>query len=455
MGLDRTQPVAVVGAGLVGSLLSIFLRERGFEVTTYERSEDIRNAGSGSGRSINLVMTSRGIRALERVGLRPEAMRLTVPVTGRMLHGMRGELTFQPYGRDESECNYSISRRELNQFLIDRAEERGVEFRFDHALDGADLERGRLRFGDREVEAATVFGTDGAVSGVRAAMKGRAGFDESMELLEYGYKELLIPRDRGARIELNALHIWPRGRVMLMALPNLDGSFTVTLYLPYEGPSGFAELDDEAEVLSFFERQFPDAVALIPDLTREFFENPTGNLGTVRCLPWHVGGKAALVGDAAHAIVPFFGQGMNCGFEDCTELGRLIDADEHDDWGTLFAAYQSARKGNADAIADMALENFVEMRDRVGDAGFLLRKQVEHRLEVEMPQRFRSRYSMVMYSHIPYRAARDAGRIEDEILDELCRSIDSAEALDLDAARALIERKLTPFLDANGINLNY
>jgi kynurenine 3-monooxygenase len=274
--------------------------------------------------------------------------------------------------------------------------------------------------------------------------------------LGHGYKELLIPADEAGeyRIEKNALHIWPRGEIMLMALPNLDGSFTVTLYLPEQGGSSFAELESADEVRDLFERQFPDSIPLIPDLTEVYAANPEGFLGTVRCYPWHFEDRVALIGDAAHAIVPFFGQGMNAGFEDVTVLDSLMD--EHDEeWGAVFDAYSRARKPHADAIADMALENFVEMRDRVGDAEFLLRKQVEHRLERDWPSEYRSRYSLVMYGDVPYRVALEAGLIQREILDELCRDLGSVEQLDSGRARGLIREKLAPYLARHSVVLDY
>jgi kynurenine 3-monooxygenase len=261
--------------------------------------------------------------------------------------------------------------------------------------------------------------------------------------------------DGSYRIAPHALHIWPRRDLMLMALPNQDGSFTVTLFLPFAGADGFDALQSESDVLSLFERFFPNALPLIPDLARTFFENPTGKLGTVRCQPWNTGGGALLVGDAAHAIVPFFGQGMNSGFEDCTLLDDLLRKHPRGAWQSVFADFNRVRKSDAEAIADMALENFVEMRDSVADADFLLGKQIDHRLEQAMPQLYRSRYSMVMYSHIPFATAFAAGAIQHEIRDELRQGIDHVDELDLERARDLIDRKLTPFLREHGVSLDY
>lgn len=458
----QRRDVVVVGAGLVGSLAAIFLARRGLAVEVFERRPDPRTTGGQGGRSINLVVAARGIHALERLGLWPAVRRLTVPVAGRMMHSVAGELTYQPYGRDRSECNYSVSRGELNRFLIERAEQHGVRVYFSRRLLAADFDRRTLEFDDGaggarvEIVADRVLGADGAGSAVRAEMARLVGgFEESVEPLGWGYKELTIPpADGGAfRIDEHALHIWPRGNRMLMALPNRGGSFTVTLYLPDEE---FAGLTDATAVRRLFERQFPDSLPLIHDLEGDFFDNPTGGLATVRCRPWHDGDRVALIGDAAHAIVPFFGQGMNCGFEDCRVLDELLDEHGNEDWGRVLAAYDTSRKPDGDAIAEMALDNFVEMRDRVGDPEFLLRKQVEHRLETEMPAEYRSRYSMVMYgAAIPYHVARQAGKLQHALLAELCDGLDDPSRLDLDRARSLVRERLTPFLQSRGVSLEY
>lgn len=465
MGPDRPAEVAVVGGGLVGSLLALFLVHRGLAVTVHEARPDPRRTDQVGGRSINLVVTSRGIHALRRVGLETAVRRLTVPVMGRMVHAADGRLAFQPYGRDDTECNHSVSRAELNAFLLDAAERAGARLRFGSRLVAAELGAGpcRLRLKDetlgaeREVETPVVIGADGAGSVVRSELAKLPGHGQRVELLEHGYKELAIPAGAGGtfRIERRALHVWPRGRSMLMALPNRDGSFTVTLYLPHRGRDSFESLDDAPKLLELFASNFPDALPLIPDLAVSFFANPTGELGTVRCQPWHHRGRALLIGDAAHAIVPFFGQGMNCGFEDCTVLDRMLERDGHADWESVFAEFDGTRKRDTDAIADMALENFVEMRDRVGDPRFLLRKEVEHVLERELPLEYRSRYSMVMYSEIPYAVCQQAGRIQQELLDELCAGLELADELDLGRATRLIRDRLTPYLAGQAVSLDY
>jgi kynurenine 3-monooxygenase len=441
----------------------VFLIRRGFRVTVWECRSDPRVAGEGGGRSVNLIVTSRGIHALRKVGLDEAVARRTVPATGRMIHAIDGELTFQPYGRDDSECNYSISRAALNRLLIDEAANRGVRFRFGMRLTDVDLREGRLTFADTSSDgtiveqAAVVVGADGAGSAVRTALQTLGGYEESREPLSHGYKQLPIPAgDDGAfRIQKNALHLWPRGHVLLMALANLDGSFTATLYLPMDGASSFRELDTAAKVRELFELQFPDAIPLIPNLDTRFFDNPTGTLATVRCSPWHVAGRVGLIGDAAHTIVPLFGQGMNCGFEDCTVLDELLARHGRDDWNTVFTEFARKRKPQADAIADMSIQNFVELRDRVADARFLLRKEVEHRLERDWPGEYRSRYSMVMFGDVPYRIAQEAGLIQQEILDELCDGLDRADGLDTDRARRLIREKLTPYLEGQSVALSY
>jgi kynurenine 3-monooxygenase len=447
----------------VGSLLSVFLVRRGFRVTVWECRPDPRGAGEGGGRSVNLIVTSRGIHALRKVGLDEAVARRTVPATGRMIHAIDGVLTFQPYGRDDSECNYSISRAALNRLLIDEAANRGVRFRFGKRLTDVDLREGRLTFADsssnRSIveQAAVVIGADGTGSAVRTALHTLGGYEESVEPLSHGYKQLPIPAgdDGTFRIQKNALHLWPRGHALLMALANLDGSFTATLYLPTDGASSFRELDTAAKVRELFELQFPDAIPLIPDLDTRFFDNPTGTLATVRCSPWHVAGRVGLIGDAAHTIVPLFGQGMNCGFEDCTVLDELLARHGRDDWETVFTEFARKRKPQADAIADMSIQNFVEIRDRVADARFLLRKEVEHRLERDWPGEYRSRYSMVMFGDVPYRVAREAGLIQQEILDELCDGLDRADGLDTNRARRLIREKLTPYVEGHSVDLSY
>jgi kynurenine 3-monooxygenase len=448
------QSVLLVGAGLVGSLLSIFLARRGRAIEIRERRPDMRRERISAGRSINLAISTRGLSALGEVGLREEALRNAIPMKGRIMHAVSGELTFQSYGKDDSQYINSISRAWLNQRLMTAAEETGkVAIRFNSRATAFDAETGECAFRDEKrgaevrVRANVVIGTDGSASAIRQEIARRTGAPVSQEHLAHGYKELVIPPAEGGgfRMERNALHIWPRGTYMLIALPNLDGSFTCTLFLPMKGPLSFESLDTPAKVLEFFRAQFPDAVPLIPRLTEDFSGNPTGSMVTVKCAPWHWRDRAVLLGDAAHAIVPFFGQGMNCGFEDCTVIDSLLES-RGENWGAAFEEFSRLRKPDADAIADMAVENFVEMRDRVADPRFLLEKQVEKALMTEFPGRYVSRYSMVSFSTIPYRLAYEAGRIQAGILAELCRGIDRPEQLDLARARTLVEERLDPFM---------
>lgn len=456
---SRTE-VVVVGAGPVGCVLSVLLARRGFAVTTYEKRPDMRRTELDGGRSINLVLTRRGLRALELLGLREAVLQLTVDVQGRMMHSPEGELTYQPYGKDPSECNYSVSRGKLNEYLLDAAEREGCRIHFEHDLRDADFDEGWLRFatpnGEVEVAAPVVFGCDGGPSGVRRALVENHGVRESVEWLSDGYKEMRFPATASGEFAMagHALHIWPRGVHMLMGLANLDHSFTGTVYLANEGPQSFASLDTAEKTRAFFEAHYADAIPLLePTWAEDFVASPTGHLATVRCAPWHYEGRALLVGDAAHAIVPFFGQGLNCGLEDCSVLWQLTA--EETDLGVVFDRFYAARKPNADAIAAMALENFVEMRDRVGDEQFLLQKAVERRIEQAFPELYRSRYATVMYSYNGYAAAFEAGKIQAALLGELTATVASPEEVDLDLARELIEARLTPFYAEHGVDLRF
>ncbi|HEX7029759.1 MAG TPA: NAD(P)/FAD-dependent oxidoreductase [Gammaproteobacteria bacterium] len=442
-----TNRIIISGAGLAGSLLAVMFARRGFEVTIYEKRADMRTTDMSAGRSINLALAARGIRALEHAGVMERVQPLMIPMPGRMLHAKDGDLKYQPYGGKAHETNYSVSRAELNKALMSAAEATGkVRILFNHEVQDIDFERNALIVrnvdtGDVfEDHGLPVFAADGAGSPVRQAMVRHPGIENSEEPLDHAYKELAIPPADGGgwRIEKEALHIWPRGGYMLIALPNLDGSFTCTLFLAREGEPSFASLTDAAKLRAFFSAQFPDVLALIPDLEKDFFANPTGMLGTVRCRPWHHDGKALLLGDAAHAIVPFHGQGMNAAFEDCAALDALVET-HGTDWNVVFEKFSAERKPDADAIAQMALENYVEMRDAVRDPAFHLKKQVEFELERRFPGRFIPRYSMVMFhSEISYADALERGDRQRKILAELIRGRDRIEAVDFDKAEALL-----------------
>jgi kynurenine 3-monooxygenase len=443
--------ITLIGAGLTGPLLAISLIQRGFDVTIYERRPDMRRVQLSAGRSINLAISVRGIHALREAGLWESMRGIIVPMKGRMMHSLTGELTFQPYGKDETEVINSISRADLNAALMNEAEKRGVEIRFNERCLGFDLQSGTSRFrneetgGETSVETSTIIAADGAFSAIRQAMLTFGHFNLSRQDLDYGYKELTIAAgpDTKHALEKHALHIWPRGSHMLIALPNIDGTFACILFLPFEGKVSFASLQSEAEFLKFFQANFADALPFIPQLRDNFRENPTGAMVTIKCSPWHVDAKSLLIGDAAHAIVPFFGQGMNCAFEDCTCLLELLDL-HGADWAKVFPEFERSRKANTDAIADLALENFVEMRDRVGDPRFLFKKKAELALEAKYPHLFVPKYAMVTFHRIPYSVALSRGLIQDAMLDALCGSIDRIDDLDWAKAESMIRRQLTP-----------
>jgi len=448
---QKTGTITLIGVGLTGPLLALELVKRGFPVEIYERRADMRRVQMSAGRSINLALSVRGIHALTQAGLWNDMQKIVIPMKGRMMHAATSEITFQPYGRNESEVINSISRADLNIALMNVAEERGVKVHFQKRCSGIDLKRGVLELHDEKtgekqsVVANVVIGCDGSASAIRGGMLKRSRFNFSQQYLDYGYKELTIPAAPGGKhaLETNALHIWPRGNYMLIALPNIDGTFACILFLPFEGKDSFEQLPTRAAVLEFFRSQFPDALAPMPDLADNFFANPVGSMVTIRCSPWYFEGKALLLGDAAHAIVPFFGQGINCGFEDCTVLMELLD--HHGaDWSKVFNEFERARKENTDAIADLAIENFVEMRDRVGDPRFLFRKKVEFALQEKYPQRFVPKYSMVTFLRVPYATALKRGQVQDRMLTELCEHIDRIEDLDWKKAERLVDSELSP-----------
>ena len=444
--------ITLIGSGLTGPLLAVSLRQRGFAVRLYERRPDMRRVRISAGRSINLALSTRGIHALREAGLWGEIANILIPMRGRMMHSPGGELTFMPYGKDETEFINSVSRADLNIALMNAAEKAGAAMHFNERCTGFDLRSGAVHLRHEDtgaeslVDSTIVIATDGAASALRSEMHKLPRFNFSQQYLDYGYKELTIPAGPDGRhvFDRHALHIWPRGTFMLIALPNIDGTFGCILFLPFEGGDiTFAALDSEAKVLAFFEVQFPDALRLMPNLVQSYFGNPTGAMVTIKCSPWHVDGKALLLGDAAHAIVPFFGQGMNCAFEDCTYLLELLDRYDSD-WPVLFAAFEKLRKADTDAIADLAIENFVEMRDLVADPRFLFRKKVELELEKKYPGRFVPKYAMVTFHRTPYSVAAQRGAVQDRILGELCDSVQRLEDIDWAKAEALVQRNLAP-----------
>lgn len=415
----------VIGAGLVGSLWATVLAKEGYTVDVYERRPDMRKAGFIGGRSINLALSDRGWKALRLAGIDAHIRESALPMHGRMMHNTEGELTFQPYGKS-GQAIYSVSRGGLNLDLLNQAETHAhVTMYFDHRCLGVDFETGMARFEDaagkrKEVQADLVFATDGAFSAVRNSMMKRPLFNYAQHYLEHGYKELSIPpnADGSHRMDAASLHIWPRRSFMLIALPNPDGSFTCTLFLPFSGGAdAFDQLDKPADIEAFFQRHFPDVVPLIPNLVEEFQTNPTSSLVTVRCSPWQVNNRVFLMGDAAHAIVPFYGQGMNSGFEDCSVLHGFMKEHNHN-WKQIGEAYNRTRIRDGHAIADLALRNFIEMRDLVADPKFILRKKILAWLQERHPS-FLPLYSMVTFSHIPYHEAWEAGLAQDQLFEEI------------------------------------
>ena len=441
--------ITIIGAGPVGSLLSIYLAKRGHKVCIYERRGDMRKETMVAGRSINLALSDRGLLALEKVGLTEEIKQISIPMHGRHIHNIDGSMAFQPYGKEGQFIN-SVSRGTLNRKLMDLAEMHDVEINFNHKCASIDWKKNQITFELPDSRLLTkdselIFGSDGAFSAARMQHQVQHDkFDYQQYYIDCGYKELTIPAgpDGSFLLEKNALHIWPRKDYMLIALPNLDGSFTCTLFFPFAGEQSFEQLNNEEKVSSFFERTFPDIITLIPDLTNQFFHNPASSLVTVKCFPWIREDKFALIGDAAHAIVPFFGQGMNCGFEDCRIVDELIEQNG-DDWHTILQAYQKLRKPDGDAIADLAINNFIEMREKTADPSFLLQKKIEARLHQKYPEQWIPAYTQVTFSpHIRYSEALKRGQHQEAIMAEVMKMDAIGEKWDSEEVEKFILNKL-------------
>lgn len=440
--------VTIVGAGLAGALLAVLLAQRGLKVRVFDRRPDPRRTATERGRSINLVLAARGLRALERAGLLERVAPLLVKVSGRAVHEGDGPPTRLPYGQ-QGEFIHSVSRADLNRALIEAAADTpGVELRFGQQCLGVAPAYDTLLL--RDVASGAAYGaslgptiaTDGAGSAVRHSLAAAGLINVREDRLDHDYKELTMPAAAAASLARDALHIWPRGGFMLMALPNTDGSFTATLFLAREGPRSFAALPDRGAVQRFFEQEFATALPLLPDYLDQYAANPQGLLGTVHCDRWHDGGRVLLLGDAAHAIVPFHGQGMNCAFEDCIELAELLDAG--DDWAGAFAEFERRRRPQAEAIATMALENYIEMRDTVRDPVFQRHKAWSLELERRHPDRFIPRYSMVMFhAEIPYAEALGRGAVQQQLLADIDHG-GELDAATLARAAALIDARLPP-----------
>ena len=452
--IDNNKSITLIGAGLAGALLAILLARKGWRVEVHEKRGDPRIKGYEGGRSINLALAERGRNALRQADADDEVMQQAVMMRGRMVHFLDGHQQLQRYGRDDSEVIWSIHRGDLNIVLLELAEQAGARLHFHQRLDLVDFEARTTRFvDDRDGSSNTVafvalVGADGAGSSLRAAMMKQRDLGERTDFLDHSYKELEIPpaADGSFMIEPNALHIWPRGHYMCIALPNDEKTFTVTAFLPNEGDPSFATVRTGNEAMTLFQRDFADAIPLIPDLEKDWERNPPGLLATLYLDRWHIDGRAVLLGDAAHAMVPFHGQGMNCAFEDCVVLARKLE--EHADLAEAFAAFESERKPNASAIQQMALENYLEMRDRVDDADFLLQRALELRLQERHPGRFVPHYTMVTFMLIPYATALQRSDIQRDILIAATRGLDSLESVDWEAVDADVLARLDVLVDA-------
>ncbi|HSS18418.1 MAG TPA: NAD(P)/FAD-dependent oxidoreductase [Candidatus Dormibacteraeota bacterium] len=413
----------LIGSGLAGGLLAAYLGRRGYDVELYERRADPREGNIVGGRSINLAISTRGIHALEQIGIAEEALRHAIPMRGRMIHDKSGALHFAPYDVDPKKCINSIGRASLNTTVIEAAQRYpNVRVHFNRKCTDVDLTEVACRLetetGKLTVRGDAVIGVDGAFSAVRASMQRNIdSFQYNESYLAHGYKELTIPPapDGSWLIEKNALHIWPRKSFMMIALPNPDGSFTCTLFWEFDGPRSFTTTRTDDDVRRFFDEEFPDAISLMPTLLEDFKNNPTGSLVTIRCAPWYYHDKVCLLGDAAHAVVPFYGQGMNAAFEDCIVLDECL-AKFADNRERAFAEYFERRKENADALADLAIDNFIEMRDKTASRAFRAKKKLDHLLEAALPGVYLPLYTMVTFTRIPYAQAARRARLQDRIL---------------------------------------
>lgn len=418
--------IGIVGAGLVGSLQAILMAQKGYQVSVFERRKDLRKAELIAGKSINLALSDRGWKALELAGIADDIRAISIPMYKRCMHALDGTLTYQPYGQ-EDQAIYSVSRGGLNQKLMNLADNYpNISYHFDRKCEDLKLDTNSLQFTNtatREKEEHAfdkIFATDGAFSAVRMRMQKTTMFDYSQKYLDHGYKELVIPAnaDGTHKLDKNCLHIWPRGEFMMIALANLDGSFTCTLFFPMFGETSFDTLKTREEVSAFFKLTFPDAVELMPTLLDDYFDNPTSTLVMVRCDPWNYQDNVLLLGDAAHAIVPFYGQGMNCGFEDCTVFYEMHEA-AGGQWEGLMSRFSNQRVPDGNAILDLALLNYVEMRDLTGDPDFLLRKKIEAKFSKLYPEKWLPLYSQVTFSNIRYSEALENGEKQQQIMDRI------------------------------------
>ncbi|MFZ3565018.1 FAD-dependent oxidoreductase [Tenacibaculum finnmarkense] len=450
--MNKKDNILIIGAGLCGSLLALRLAQRGYKVNIYESRPDLRTVDISAGRSINLALSDRGFKALRLAGVAEKAREICIPMYGRLIHDIEGNTFSSNYSGRDNECINSISRGDLNAILLTEAEKHeNVTIHFNKKCTSVNIENTIAHFEDYHtkeefsVNAEVIFGTDGAGSVLRKSyyLERKFLFSYSQNYLSHGYKELEIPADKKGNHQISNehLHIWPRGAYMLIALPNVDGSFTVTLFLSYdEGKYNFNNLTSEEKITEFFETQFPDALKLIPNIKEEFLNNPTGALGTVKCSPWHYKNKTILLGDAAHAIVPFYGQGMNASFEDITIFDAVLN-ENLGDWETVFKTYEKARKENTDAIADLAIDNFQEMKNHVANPLFKEKRILEMALEKEFPEEYFSKYSMVTFKDdIPYAQAMKKGRAQDKALLNLVADSDFKHTTDLKYLKEILQK---------------
>ena len=464
--MTKNENILIIGAGLCGSLLAVRLAQRGYNITLVEKRPDLWKVTQDAGRSINLALSDRGLRGLRLAGVEAEAKKLCIPMHGRMIHDRAGNSFLSKYSGRQDEYINSISRPGLNMLLLNTAEALpNVELIFNHGCKSVDLEEASATFKDynsgteKILKADIILGTDGAGSAVRKSMfeHKKFLFSFSQQWLTHGYKELEIPADKnnGYRTDKGALHIWPRGEDMLIALPNLDGSFTVTLFLPYANSDYcFDTLTTPEKVLEYFTREFPDAVKLMPRLVDEFFENPTGPLGTVKCSPWNCYGKTLLLGDAAHAIVPFYGQGMNASFEDVVVFDEILDRFEGD-WKKVFTEYEKARKKDTDAIADLAVDNFHEMKEHTASPLFQQKRKLETAFEAEFPEEYYSKYSLVTFNEaISYDEAMRKGRAQDKAILNLLADERLLDSMTLREKLSLVKKETKEMLHDDAVVRN-
>lgn len=462
--MEKKDNIIIIGAGLCGSLLALRLAQRGHKITLYESRPDLRKVDISAGRSINLALSDRGFKALRMVGLEEKAREICIPMFGRLMHDTQGNTFVSNYSGRENEYINSISRGDLNALLLNEAEKHeNVSIYFNVKCTKVDIENTTAYFENYEtkeqfsINATVIFGADGAGSILRKSyyLENKFLFSFSQNFLTHGYKELEIPPDANGKHQISKdyLHIWPRGEYMLIALPNLDGSFTVTLFLGHEeGEYNFKQLATEEKIKDFFQKQFPDALALIPNIAAEFANNPTGPLGTVKCSPWYYKNKTLVIGDASHAIVPFYGQGMNASFEDVTVLDSVLNEYEENDWEAIFKKYQSIRKADADAIGDLAIENYYEMRDHVANPIFKEKRKLEMELEKNFPTEYFSKYSMVTFNEeIGYEEARKKGNAQDKALLNMIADNELGDVSDLSSVLKKVQEETNEILEEDKI----